>query len=253
MGDRLDLPPFFSLTAYDEVDSTSIQAKRLAEEGAPSGQLVIAKSQNSGVGRRGRAWTSPEGNMYASLMIRPNCSSAEAAKLSFLVAVALYQSIRKILPGSVPASLKWPNDVLVDGKKIAGILLESKSCPDGALDWLVIGTGVNISDYPQVTEGLPATALGLYGAEPKPTDLIASYCENFLHYYQIWVKNGFAPIRDEWLKYAGGVGNEVVARLPNKELHGIFTGLDEEGALILKQSNGEVKYISAGEVFFPAE
>ncbi|MBE7637589.1 biotin--[acetyl-CoA-carboxylase] ligase [Sneathiella sp. P13V-1] len=253
MGDRLDLPPFFSLTAYNEVDSTSIQAKRLAEEGAPSGQLVIAKSQNSGVGRRGRAWTSPKGNMYASLMIRPKCSSAEAAKLSFLVSVALYHSIRSLLPENVPVSLKWPNDVLVDGKKVAGILLESKSRPDGALDWLVIGTGVNINDYPKVTEGLPATALGLYGAEPEPTELISIYCTNFLHYYQIWVKNGFAPIRDEWLKYAVGVGNEVVARLPNEELHGIFSGLDKDGALILKQSNGAIKYISAGEVFFPAK
>ena len=252
MGDRLDLPPFFSLTAYDEVDSTSIQAKRLAEEGASSGQLVIAKSQNSGVGRRGRAWTSPIGNMYASLMIRPECSSAEAAKLSFLVAVALYHSIRDQLPENVPVSLKWPNDVLVDGKKIAGILLESKSSPSGTVDWLVIGTGVNISDYPKTTEGFPATALGLYGVDLQPSDVISSYCQNFLHYYQMWVKNGFAPIRDEWLRYAGGVGNDVVARLPNSELRGIFTGLDEDGALILTQPDGVKKYISAGEVFFPA-
>ena len=253
MGDRLDLPPFFSLTAFDEVDSTSIQAKRLAEEGAPSGQLVVANSQNGGVGRRGRAWSSPAGNLYCSLMIRPNCSSHEAAKLSFLIAVALYHAVRPLLPADVSVNLKWPNDVLVDGKKIAGILLESKSKSDGNLEWLVIGTGVNLKHFPEVTEGLPATSMLENGADVDPADMLNRYADQFLKYYMEWQQNGFAPIRDEWLNYAKGIGGPVVARLPNAELSGIFKGLSTDGALILQQNDETIKEISAGEVFFPED
>ncbi|MBO6825129.1 MAG: biotin--[acetyl-CoA-carboxylase] ligase [Sneathiella sp.] len=253
MGDRLDLPPFFSLTAFDEVDSTSIQAKRLAEEGAPSGQLVVANSQTGGVGRRGRAWASPAGNLYCSLMIRPNCSSHEAAKLSFLIAVALYHAVRPLLSSDIDVNLKWPNDVLVNGQKIAGILLESKSKPDGHLDWLVIGTGVNLKHYPKATEGLPATSMLENGVRIDPAEMLSRYAEKFLKFYMEWQQNGFAPVRDEWLKYAKGIGGPVVARLPNAELSGIFKGLSDDGALILQQNEETIKEISAGEVFFPGD
>ncbi|MBL4739536.1 MAG: biotin--[acetyl-CoA-carboxylase] ligase [Sneathiella sp.] len=251
-GGGLTLPPFFSLSAFDTIGSTNEYARELADQGAIEGQLVWSRVQEQGVGRRGREWTSPEGNLYCSLLIRPDCTAAEGAKLSFLVAVALHKTLHEFLPMGSDLALKWPNDLLVNKQKIAGILLESKSNASGNLDWLVIGTGVNIENYPKVTEGLPATCLKKEGGRGSVNRVLESYCLNLLELYTIWQEDGFEPIRQMWLKRATGIGSPIIVRLADKEFSGIFSGLDPSGALILTDNDGSIKHVTAGEIFFPA-
>jgi len=251
-GGGITLPPFFSLSAFETIGSTNEYARKLADQGSVEGQLVWSQVQEQGVGRRGRGWTSPKGNLYCSLMLRPNCTAAEGAKLSFLIAVALYNTLLEFLPVGSDLALKWPNDLLVSKQKIAGILLESKSNASGNLDWLVIGTGVNIENYPKWTEGLPATSLKKEGGRVSVNRVLESYCLNLLELYTLWQANGFEPIRKMWLERATGIGFPIVVRLAKQEFNGIFSDLDPSGALILTEADGSIKHVTAGEVFFPA-
>jgi len=249
-GSGVSLPPFFELSAFDTIGSTNEEAKRLAGFGRGEGQLVWSLKQTQGVGRRGRQWNSPSGNLYCSLLLRPDCEAAEGAKLSFLVAVALFDTLHKILPDEAPLSLKWPNDILIEGKKVAGILLESKSNTKNQLEWLIVGTGVNVASFPQVTDGLDATSIKQFGGTVKLEQLLYSYASNFLELYELWQTQGFAPIRDKWLARAGGLGTEVTVKLANTQFQGTFTDMDETGALVLTMSGGSTKLVTAGEVFF---
>ncbi|TNE38483.1 MAG: biotin--[acetyl-CoA-carboxylase] ligase [Alphaproteobacteria bacterium] len=221
----------------------------MAEAGAPEGVIVWSKRQEQGVGRRGRDWASPEGNLYCSLLLRPDCSPAEGATLSFLIAVALHKAIEPFLKLGTDIHLKWPNDILINGRKTAGILLESKTGPTGRLDYVIVGTGINIATYPEVTDGLPAISLKSVGAAVKVEQLLSAYGYSFLESYMTWKEQGFAGIRADWLSRATGLGGRITVRLSNATLEGIFTGLDERGALILTLDNGEQKMITAGEVF----
>nr|WP_277348907.1 biotin--[acetyl-CoA-carboxylase] ligase [Sneathiella limimaris] len=245
------MPSFFTLTAFQTIDSTNLAARKLADEGASEGQVIWALKQESGVGRRGRQWTSPEGNLYCSVLLRPNVSAVEGAKLSFLVAVALFDALKPYLPESIDLAVKWPNDLLINGRKTAGILLESRSNNDGRLDWLIIGTGINIRHYPKVTDGLPAISLEEVGAKLTTDQLLKSYLDNLLQLYQLWKQEGFSPIRQRWLARASGVGGPVTVRLSNEQFEGVFSGMDENGALVLTLPDGSTRLVTAGEVFLP--
>ncbi|WP_340151583.1 biotin--[acetyl-CoA-carboxylase] ligase [uncultured Sneathiella sp.] len=245
----IDIPPFFKLTAFDTVGSTNVEARHLAEAGAPEGQIVWAKRQEQGVGRRGRSWVSPEGNLYCSLILRPDCDPAAAARLSFLVALAIRQAIATFLNPETSLRLKWPNDVLIDGRKSAGILLESKVKPNGMMDYVIVGTGINIASYPQSTDGLPAISLKEAGAKVTVESLLSAYSYAFLELYATWKQYDFAPIRELWLSHATGVGERITVKLSDETLEGTFAGLEDNGALALILDTGERKLISAGEVF----
>ncbi len=249
-GGGPQLPPFFELSVFQTIDSTNVEARRLAELGMAEGQIVWALRQQSGVGRRGRQWASPEGNLYCSVLLRPDCDATEGAKLSFLIAVALYDAIAEFLPGDTKMALKWPNDILIEGRKSAGILLESKSNSHNKLDWLVVGTGINVANYPKVTEGLPAISLMEAGANVKLEELLKAYCVNLDKLYGQWKRNGFNAIRTLWLERATGIGSEVTVRLPKSSFQGTFKNLDESGALVLTMKDGSTKLVTAGEVFF---
>ena len=146
-----ELPAFYRLLAYEQIDSTNEEAKRLAAAGAPAGTLVWAGEQLAGRGRRGRGWASPPGNLYVSLLLRPACPPAQACQLNFVAAVALAEAVSALLPAGAGVALKWPNDVLVGGAKVSGILLEASAALDRSIDWLVIGAGVNIASHPADT------------------------------------------------------------------------------------------------------
>jgi BirA family biotin operon repressor/biotin-[acetyl-CoA-carboxylase] ligase len=249
-GDRSDLPPGFRLVAFDCVGSTNDEAKHLAHDGAEHGTVVWARRQETGRGRRGRAWASPEGNLYTSLILRPVCSPATAAQLSFVAAIALADTVGPMLSAGTACRCKWPNDVLVDDRKIAGILLESEMSPGGGLDWLVLGLGVNIGHCPADTE-FPATSLALAGASvASPAVLLSAFIAMFDRWYRRWQDEGFASIRTAWLERARGIGGPVTVRLARRTFDGIFIGMDEDGALIVEQSGGPREHVTAGEVFF---
>ena len=245
------LPEGFTLHERDTIDSTNEEAKRLADKGAQSGALVLARSQTSGRGRRGRVWSSPVGNLYSSLLLRPTCSLAEAARLTFLIAVAMAEAVETVTGGHVRPDCKWPNDLMVNGRKICGILLESASNQRSATDYLVIGAGVNVAFFPDDSER-PATSLAALGVPVSVDDLVSTYVARVAHWLPIWEQDGFTPIREAWLARGYGIGKPVVARLTERELSGTFVGLDDDGSLILREDSGAEHRIGAGEVFFAA-
>lgn len=248
----LSLPPAYRLVALEEIDSTNAEAKRLAAAGAEDGTLVWARRQTAGYGRQGRTWESAEGNLFLSLIVRPDCSLAEAAQFSFMAAVALRDAIGSVAPPLLEVTYKWPNDVLVNNRKVAGILLESQGKADQRLDWLVIGLGVNVTSFPRETR-LPATSLQAEGcdAEVSAAVLLQAFCRRLLLRIDSWLDGGFAPLREDWLRHAEGIGREIEVRLPRETLNGIFEDLDADGALRLRLADGSAQRITAGDVYLP--
>jgi len=144
------IPAFYSLRPVDVTQSTNLDVRRLAEAGEAEGIVVWAKRQTAGRGRQGRTWVSPEGNMYLSILLRPKCTPREAGAYSFVAALAVFDTIKAFVPG-IEAEIKWPNDVLVGGKKICGILLETNLDEERKVDWLALGVGINVVSHPDDT------------------------------------------------------------------------------------------------------
>jgi BirA family biotin operon repressor/biotin-[acetyl-CoA-carboxylase] ligase len=242
-------PQGYGLKEFESIDSTNEEARRLAQAGVSGPVWISAAQQTSGRGRRGRAWESPSGNLAATLMLRPQKSPGEAAQLSFVAALAASDAIQAFTSGARIA-VKWPNDILADGRKIAGILLESASAGSGRLDWLAVGIGINLARHPEGTE-FPATSLASLG-EPVPatTDVLLRLACQWAKWYDAWNANGFGVIRDAWLARAANLGVRIRARLQKEEISGVFEGIDEAGALILRETHDRTRVIAAGEVFF---
>ncbi|MBC7521306.1 MAG: biotin--[acetyl-CoA-carboxylase] ligase, partial [Sandarakinorhabdus sp.] len=195
----------------------------------PDGHWVIADRQTAGRGRRGRAWGDGAGNLMASVLVR---ADGAVQQLSFVAANALHAALASGGQGSeTPAPrffLKWPNDVLLDGVKVSGILLER------ARDALVIGFGVNLASFPAGTER-PATSLAASGLPvPAPIDLLSRLMPAFAEYRGLWTTQGFEPIRTRWLAHAAGVGDRIAARIGGETIEGRFEGLEGGGALALR-------------------
>ena len=249
--ERPRLPPAYRLVALETVESTNDEAGRLAGEGAEEGTLVWAREQTKGRGRRGRAWLGQSGNLYFSLVLRPERPLSEAAQLGFIAALALNEAIGSVAPPMIEVEFKWPNDVLLNGRKGAGILLEARAGEGGLLDWLVLGIGVNVAGHPEDAD-FPATSLRYEGAgaEVTPVALLESFTRHFMAWTQRWLDDGFAPVRQSWLRHARGLGEDIRVNLPHETLAGTFRDLDETGALILGLPDGTTRTIAAGDVHF---
>jgi BirA family biotin operon repressor/biotin-[acetyl-CoA-carboxylase] ligase len=233
-------PAGYRLIRHNRIDSTNSEARRLAEAGERGPVWITALSQTAGRGRRGRVWDSAVGNLAATLLVGP--VPARCAQLSFAAALAVADTAAHFAPRAA-VTVKWPNDVLADGRKLAGILLESGN------GWLAVGIGINLTAYPEGTE-FPATSLAALGAAPpSPDAALTLLAARFAHWYDLWMEQGFEPLRIAWLARAGGLGMPIRARLPRAEHRGVFAGLDADGALLLNQQ-GALRVISAGEVFF---
>jgi len=242
-------PAGYALLEFDEIDSTNEEARRRAASGEKGPLWIVAKHQTSGRGRRGRSWQSPTGNLAATLLLRPDRSAAECAQLSFAAALAVSDMLAALAP-QADFTLKWPNDILAVGRKIAGILLESESGANGRIAWLAAGIGVNLASYPDDTEFL-AIALATLGVlPPDPKDALLHLAAAFAKWYDVWRAQGFLPVREAWLSRAAGLGKRIRARLAKEEIKGVFQGIDDSGALLLGLPGGVSRAISAGEVFF---
>jgi BirA family biotin operon repressor/biotin-[acetyl-CoA-carboxylase] ligase len=239
----------FRIEDVAEIDSTNEALRRRAAEGAPEGLVLRADVQTAGRGRRGRGWTSPPGNLYVSMLLRPDCAPVVGATLGFVAAIALGAVLRDLTPA--PVLHKWPNDVLVGGKKITGMLLEAGTRPDGKLEWLVLGLGVNIVSHPE--GGIhPATDIVASGGQAiAPQELLKRFLTGFGPAYDTWSRSGFGALREAWLAYAAGIGDRVVARLEREEIAGRFADLDPDGTLVMTLDGGRQRRIAAGDVFFP--
>jgi len=247
------LPSVYNLIALETVGSTNSEAKRLAalgEDEAPDGTLVWALEQTAGHGRRGREWKSPKGNLYTSLILRPDVPINEAAQLSFVAALAVYDALGNIGPAGHQIHCKWPNDILLNEKKVAGILLESEGgSVDRPADWIILGMGLNVEWHPENTD-FPATSLRFETFTNTVEDVLVAYSKSFLSWTNRWLNDGFSPIRQNWLQRCMGRGEAIEVRLETQTLTGIFKGMAEDGALILEE-NGTDRQITAGDVYFP--
>jgi BirA family transcriptional regulator, biotin operon repressor / biotin---[acetyl-CoA-carboxylase] ligase len=240
----------YSLKAYDTIGSTNDEALRLAADGAGEGTVVLATLQTAGRGRARTAgsWVSPPGNLYSSVILTPkSIPLARVGEVSFVAGIALARTAAFFLPVDRLPRLKWPNDVLVGGAKISGILVETLAATEDPV--VVLGMGLNVTHAP---EGLPYPVTGLRqeGASGLITarDVLDRLLQELDHSYQIWQAEGFAPIRAEWLTLAHSIGDPVRVRLPDGVvLEGSFGGMDEDGALQLRLQ-GQTRRITAGDV-----
>jgi len=242
-----------TLLVHPRLGSTNDEARRLAEAGAPAGTAVVALAQDGGRGRRGRVWHSPPGNLHFSLILRPARPMVEAAQLSFVAALALAEVVGPWLPEPAACRLKWPNDVLVYGRKVAGILVEAEGTADGRLAaWVVLGIGVNLRHCPDDTPYPATSLLAEAGQAPEPEVMARALGAALLAGQGRWLAQGFAPIRTAWLERAHGLGQGVTVQLAAETVPGRFEDLDPEGALVLSPADGgPPRRILAGDVFFP--
>jgi BirA family transcriptional regulator, biotin operon repressor / biotin---[acetyl-CoA-carboxylase] ligase len=242
------LPAGYRLISYDSIGSTNDEAKRLARAGADERTVIWALQQTAGRGRRGRAWVSPRGNFYASLIMRPDCPADHAPQLGFVAALAIGGALAELAACLCGLSYKWPNDVLVNGCKIAGILLESEMSAVGKLSFLVVGVGVNLAVAPRDTE-FPATSAAAERLGPiQPATMLEAFLRHFGFWQERWGNEGFSPVRAAWRAAAGSRGEQIRVRLEGATLFGRFVDIDEQGILLLDCA-GECRRISAGEVF----
>lgn len=255
-GATLQLPDSFRILRYDSLDSTNDEARRLAEDPAAGWLAVWAERQTSGRGRQARPWTSPAGNLYVSYLIQPtlllsDCDLARAAQLSFAAALAVGDAVRSLAPADLQVSYKWPNDVLFNGRKGVGILLESCSTSGGGLRSLIVGIGVNIAVGPAEAR-YPATYLRAEGCDGSltPASLLEAMSASLLKWLALWASEGFTPLRDAWCRSARGLGEQIEARLPQETLTGRFADLDVDGTLLLTLPSGATRQITAGDIYF---
>lgn len=243
-------PDGYYLVTLDEVDSTMAEAARRAAT-IPGPTWIMARRQLSARGRRSRPWIMPEGNLAATLVFKPWATPAEAAKRSFLAANALYQALCIAAPGA-RLSIKWPNDILLNGGKVAGILLESAS-KGPVVDWLSIGIGVNLAASPAVvTDGGSAEPVNLRketGVEMSPKDFLSLLANAYATQEAKLDAFGFVRIREEWLEHAARLGDVIIARTTTAEHVGIFETVDQDGNLCLSTAEG-MQIIPAADVYF---
>jgi BirA family biotin operon repressor/biotin-[acetyl-CoA-carboxylase] ligase len=236
------------LHAFEELGSTNDHAKALAEEGAGHGEVVVAEAQTRGRGRRGRSWASPaRRNAYLSVILRPELPPARAAELTLLASVAVCDALRA---SGVAAGIKWPNDLLVGGRKIAGILTELSAEPE-RVHWVVVGIGVNVNagreDFPPELQG-EATSIAIERGHAAPRALFVAACLTGL---EVWLdrhdEEGFAPVREAWRERSITLGREVVVRTEGRELSGVAEDVDAAGALLVR-TGGSLERILSGDV-----
>lgn len=241
----------YHLLAFDSLDSTNEEAKRLAKAGGSHGAVIWAKQQTAGRGRMGREWISEGGNLFLTVLLSPDKPLAELPQLSFVASVALIDSLIPLFEKGHKLACKWPNDVLLDNKKLAGILLESFKT-EGDKQWIAVGVGVNVDNHPEDVQ-YPATCLTEAGVELISAKIVLSrFIHHFIEDYNCWHNKGFATIRKRWLAQASGIGGKIEARMPDNTIKGTFEGIDTSGSLILKDAKGKKQTIHAADIF-PAD
>lgn len=255
----------YRLDAYDTIGSTNAQALESARAGDPGKLWIVSKNQQSGRGRRGRAWLSPEGNLAATLLVVADFELRLAATLGFVAGLALADALDAVSPkgrisigvdggsgeGRNRFELKWPNDVLASGAKMAGILLESTLLDNGRFA-VAVGIGVNVVAYPKDVP-YPATSLNALGANCDAEMLFLALSDAWQENARLWGDGrGLAAIRRRWLERAAGIGSEVAVRIDGNVVRGTFETIDEDCRFVIRDKNGSVVTIAAGDVHFGA-
>ncbi|MDP8249350.1 biotin--[acetyl-CoA-carboxylase] ligase [Pseudochrobactrum saccharolyticum] len=243
----------YGLKEFEYIGSTNAEALTEAQTGAESAVWYVTKDQRSGRGRRGREWSTQTGNLAATLLLIHDYPLELAATLSFVAGLSLVEAVEQLLPETETRfQLKWPNDVLADGAKLSGILLESALLKDGRKA-LVIGIGVNVLHIP---EGVPyaVSSLKANGYTQGAEQLLQALAERFAVNFALWNDGqGLETIRTHWLRHAARLGEVIRVQSGGETLEGTFSSIDPQGHLVLSLPQGRKQTISAGEVFFGAE
>ena len=242
----------FRVRWYGSVESTNDLARAAALAGDSENRFFIAEQQTAGRGRHGRTWRSPPGNFYGSLLLRTDRTLADAASLSLVSGLAVVEAVHDLSDGRLVPRLKWPNDVLLNGRKLAGLLLEGGQATNGSGAWIVIGIGVNLAVAPA---GLPYRTSSLEAAGcpgVTPPRFLAALAGPLSRRLATWRASGFAALRRAWLDAAAGLGAEVKLRVGECEFSGRFADLGADGSILLENRMGCLQEFSAGELFFGA-
>jgi BirA family biotin operon repressor/biotin-[acetyl-CoA-carboxylase] ligase len=230
----------FTVWHHDKLGSTNDEARRLARDGAPHGTVVHADEQTSGRGRMAHTWFSPPGNLYVSIVLRTSQPASRTSELSFLTALAVADTVEALLPRQARAMLKWPNDVLVSGAKIAGILLEQVD------DATIVGVGLNVLEAP-ANVAYKTTTIVANGGIASVDGARDILLERFGKHLAVWQDDGFDPIREAWLGRSYPVGAAIRTNSAGQPIAGHFAGLDADGALLLDTPQGRQRIV-AGEI-----
>jgi len=230
------------------VGSTNDLVLERARAGEPEGLVLVAEAQERGRGRHGRSWASPPGNLYTSLLLRPRRPADEIATLSLLCGLAAAEAVAAATAGRVRVRLKWPNDLLVDGAKLGGILPEAEHAGDGPA--VAVGLGLNVASAPELPDRPTVCLARLHADPPTPEALLAELLARLGAAYDRWSDAGFAPFVAPWLACAHGIGERVGIRLGERCIEGRFLGIDACGRLELECPGGGRQWFDAGELFF---
>ncbi|MEM3731005.1 MAG: biotin--[acetyl-CoA-carboxylase] ligase [Candidatus Bathyarchaeia archaeon] len=233
-----------------EINSTNDFAKELASHGIEEGAVAVAEVQRAGRGRMGRQWSSPKGGLYFSIILRPKIKVSEAVKLVFVAGLAVAKVLEEIF--RLKVEVKWPNDVLVSGKKVCGILVEMNSVGDH-VNYLVVGIGVNanVNVEKQFPEHLRGTATSLekeLGEKIQLEELFKRLLEKLEIFYDLFLESGLAPILEEWKKYAFFLNHHVDVISEHEKFSGLAVDVNSDGALIVRLKNGEIKRVLVGDI-----
>lgn len=242
-----------SCVCYEETDSTNIRAKLLAEEGKPHGTLVCAEKQTGGKGRRGRAWSSPSGEaIYMSLLLRPQIQPAHASMLTLVMGLAAAEACNEVLgeENTSRVQIKWPNDLVLDGRKLAGILTEMSVEMD-YIHYIVVGIGINVNtkSFPGELGKIAGSMYQTAGRSFVRADLIGRCMKCFEKYYNIFIRTeDFSLLKEDYSRLLVNIGKTVRVLDPNNEYTGIALGINNDGELLVERENGQVEAVYAGEV-----
>lgn len=240
---------------FREVDSTNITACRLAREGAPEGTVVVADAQGKGKGRLNRVWQSPPGrNLYVSIILRPHIAPPAAPQLTLVAGVAVAEQLTAC--GLKDVTIKWPNDVLISGKKVCGILTEMNSSARG-VDFIILGIGLNVNMNREDFEpalGNIATSLQIEtGKTHDRIDIISGLLNFFETWYRVFLRAGFPGVRDVWLRHADILGRPIRVVFREDTQAGVVMGIDDDGTIMMKGADGTSQRVIAGDIYLLKE
>jgi BirA family transcriptional regulator, biotin operon repressor / biotin---[acetyl-CoA-carboxylase] ligase len=248
-NDTVARPPTrVAIESHAVLESTNILAKARVAEGAAAWTVIQATEQSAGRGRLKRDWASPPGNLYTSAILRPNRPVRDWPQLSFVVALSVAETVARAAPGA-EVRVKWPNDVLANGRKVSGILLETVLPTGGGA--VVVGVGINIASYPEETRYGATCVDELIGGSMPLEGVRALYLSGLARWYDIWSARGFEEVRATWLEKAHGLGREVfVENGEALDIRGRFTGVADDGRMVIETTDGALELISTGTLSF---
>lgn len=241
------------IVCFKQTDSTNRQARVLADKGAPEGTLIVAETQSQGRGRKGRTWCSPEGTgLYLSLILRPAISPVQAPCMTLMTAVALGDALTGLLPLAI--HIKWPNDILIKGRKLAGILTEIRTEMD-RVDYIIVGVGLNVNTplevFPAEIEKIATSIRKETGASFPRVQLLQAFLVEFEKCYYSFKSNDFQSVMHRWKQYANIIGRRIRVDMIDRHLEGKVMDVAQDGVLILRDNDHELHRIFSGDVSFP--